>query len=41
MDYMLTKNIFARGEVEYLQLAEQSAMGLNTVSARIAIGLKY
>jgi outer membrane immunogenic protein len=41
IDYMLTKNVFTRGEVEYLQLGTPNDIKINTVSARIAIGLKY
>jgi outer membrane immunogenic protein len=41
MDYMLTKNVFTRGEVEYLQLGTPNSIKLNTVSARIGLGLRY
>jgi outer membrane immunogenic protein len=41
VDYMLTKNVFTRGEVEYLQLGSPNNITLNTVSARIALGLRY
>jgi opacity protein-like surface antigen len=41
MDYMLTRNVFARGETEYLQLGTPNNIKLNTVSARIALGLRY
>jgi len=41
MDYMLTRNVFTRGEVEYLQLGAPNNIKLNTVSARIALGLRY
>jgi hypothetical protein len=38
---MLTRNVFARGETEYLQLGTPNNIKLNTVSARIALGLRY
>ena len=41
MDYMLTNYAFVRGEVEYLQLGTPNDIRLNTVSARVALGLKY
>jgi outer membrane immunogenic protein len=41
MDYLLTKYLFVRGEVEYLQLGQPSDIRVNTVSARTAIGLKF
>jgi outer membrane immunogenic protein len=41
IDYMLSKYAFTRGEVEYLQLGTPNNIRLNTVSARVAIGLKY
>jgi outer membrane immunogenic protein len=41
IDYLLTNNVFTRGEVEYLQLGMPYSIRLNTVSARIALGLKY
>jgi outer membrane immunogenic protein len=41
MDYMLTKNVFTRGEVEYLQLGTPNSIKINTVSARVGLGLKY
>jgi opacity protein-like surface antigen len=41
MDYMLTRNVFTRDEVEYLQLGTPNNIKLNTVSARIALGLRY
>jgi len=41
MDYMLTPNLFMRGEVEYLHLGEPTDIRLSTISARIGIGLKY
>jgi outer membrane immunogenic protein len=41
MDYMLTKNVFTRGEVEYLQLGTPNSIKINTVSARIGLGLRY
>ena len=40
-DYLVTQNIFTRGEVEYLQLGAPNNIRINTVSARIALGLKY
>jgi outer membrane immunogenic protein len=41
VDYMLTNNVFTRGEVEYLQLGTPDSIKLSTVSARIAVGLRY
>jgi outer membrane immunogenic protein len=41
IDYLLTNNVFTRGEVEYLQLGTPNAIRMNTVSVRIALGLKY
>jgi outer membrane immunogenic protein len=40
-DYLVTQNVFVRGEVEYLQLGNLDGMKLNTVSARTALGLKF
>jgi outer membrane immunogenic protein len=41
VDYMWTKNVFTRGEVEYLQLGIPNNIRLNTVSARVGLGLRY
>jgi outer membrane immunogenic protein len=41
LDYLLTKNVFIRGEVEYVQLGAPNDIRMNTVSARTAIGLKF
>jgi opacity protein-like surface antigen len=41
IDYILTPNIFLRGEAEYLQLSAVNDIKINTVSTRIGIGLKY
>ena len=40
-DYLVTQNIFTRAEVEYLQLGTPNNIRMSTVSARIALGLKY
>jgi outer membrane immunogenic protein len=40
-DYLMTQNVFVRGEVEYLQLGNLDGMKLDTVSARIALGVRY
>jgi outer membrane immunogenic protein len=41
IDYALTRNIFLRGEVEYLQLGTPSNITMNTASARVGGGLKF
>jgi outer membrane immunogenic protein len=41
IDYMLTPHVFTRGEVEYLQLGQPSNIRINTVSARVGLGLEY
>jgi hypothetical protein len=41
MDYMMTRNVFVRGEVEYLWLGTPNDIRLNTISARTAIGLRF
>jgi outer membrane immunogenic protein len=41
MDYMLTRYAFVRGEVEYLNFQYPSEIRLNTISTRIAVGLKF
>jgi opacity protein-like surface antigen len=41
IDYALTRNIFLRGEAEYLQLGSANDVKINTVSTRIGLGLKY
>jgi hypothetical protein len=38
---MVTRNVFTRGEVEYLQLGTPNSIKINTVSARVAVGLRY
>jgi outer membrane immunogenic protein len=39
--YLVTQNIFTRAEVEYLHLGTPNDIRLSTVSARVALGLKY
>jgi opacity protein-like surface antigen len=41
VDYAVTRNIFLRGEVEYLQLADQNAIRTSVASARAGAGLKF
>jgi len=41
LDYALTRNIFLRGEVEYLQLGTPNNVAMNTASARVGAGLKF
>ena len=41
IDYALTKHIFVRGEVEYLQFSSVNDIKLNTTSARVGAGLKF
>jgi len=40
-DYLVTQNIFTRAEFEFLHLGTPNEIRLNTVSARVALGLKY
>jgi len=37
----VTQNIFTRAEFEFLHLGTPNEIRLNTVSARVALGLKY
>jgi outer membrane immunogenic protein len=41
MDYMVTRNIFVRGELEYINFQYPSDIRLNTISTRIAAGLRF
>jgi outer membrane immunogenic protein len=41
IDYALTRHIFLRGEVEYLQLSSVNDVKVNTTSARVGAGLKF
>jgi opacity protein-like surface antigen len=41
MDYMVTRYVFVRGELEYLNFQYPSNIRLNTLSTRIAAGLKF
>jgi len=41
IDYALSKHVFLRGEVEYLQLSSVNDIKLNTTSARIGGGLRF
>jgi outer membrane immunogenic protein len=41
VDYALTRNIFLRGEVEYLQLGSSNDIKINTTSVRAGAGLKF
>ncbi len=41
LEYALTRHIFVRGEVEYLQLGTPSTVTMNTASARVGAGLKF
>jgi outer membrane immunogenic protein len=41
MDYAITRNIFVRGEAEYIQLADQNDIRTNAVSVRAGAGLKF
>jgi opacity protein-like surface antigen len=41
LDYALTRNIFLRGELEYLQFSTPSNLTMNTASARLGAGVKF
>jgi outer membrane immunogenic protein len=41
LDYAVTRNIFLRGEAEYLQLADQNAIRTSVASVRAGAGLKF
>jgi outer membrane immunogenic protein len=41
MDYMVTRYVFVRGELEYLNFQYPNDIRLNTLSTRIAAGLKF
>ena len=41
LDYALTRNIFLRGEYEYLQLGTPGNLTLNTSTVRAGAGLKF
>jgi outer membrane immunogenic protein len=41
MDYMVTRNIFVRGEFEYINFQYPSDIRLSTLSTRIAAGLRF
>jgi outer membrane immunogenic protein len=41
LDYALTRNIFLRGELEYLQFSTPNNLTMNTASARLGAGVKF
>jgi outer membrane immunogenic protein len=41
LDYALSRNVFVRGEVEYLQFSTPNNISLNTATARVGAGLKF
>jgi outer membrane immunogenic protein len=41
IDYALSRNIFVRGEIEYIQFGSPNEIKLNNASARVGLGLKY
>ena len=41
LDYALTKNIFVRGEFEYIKFGSPNQISLNTANARVGVGLKF
>jgi opacity protein-like surface antigen len=41
MDYLLTRYVFLRGEVEYVHLGNPSDIRLSTIAARTAIGVRF
>jgi outer membrane immunogenic protein len=41
LDYALARNIFLRGEVEYLQFGSPNDIKLNTTSVRTGLGLRF
>jgi outer membrane immunogenic protein len=41
MDYLVTRYLFVRGEVEYVNLGSPNDIRLSTISARTAIGLRF
>jgi outer membrane immunogenic protein len=41
VDYMVTRYVFVRGEVEYLNFQYPNDIRLNTLATRIAAGLRF
>jgi outer membrane immunogenic protein len=41
VDYLLTRNVFVRGELEYLHLGNPNDIRLSTIATRTAIGLRF
>jgi hypothetical protein len=41
MDYLVTRYVFVRGELEYIHLGNPNDIRLSTISARTAIGLRF
>ena len=41
LDYAVTRSLFLRGEVEYLQLGNVNGIKLNTTSVRTGLGLRF
>jgi opacity protein-like surface antigen len=41
IDYAMTRNLFLRGELEYLQLGSPSDIKINTASMRVGAGVKF
>jgi outer membrane immunogenic protein len=41
LDYSLTRNVFLRGEIEYVQFGSPNAIKLDAAAARAGVGLKF
>jgi outer membrane immunogenic protein len=41
IDYAVTRNVFLRGEVEYIQIGDPNNIKINNASARAGLGLKF
>jgi outer membrane immunogenic protein len=41
VDYALTKNIFLRGELEYIKFGSPNQISLSTTNARVGLGFKF
>jgi outer membrane immunogenic protein len=41
VDYLVTRYVFVRGEVEYINFGQPNDVRLSTISARTAIGLRF
>ncbi len=41
LDYAVTRNVFLRGELEYIQLGNPNSIKINNATARVGAGLKF